>query len=117
MKIINYAVCLILATTLGFACSSKDNDDPQPPSGTTPGPKFLAVKEVVTNSCALAGCHVSPDNAGGYNFQSNANIVLHGGHIKEQAVDLKTMPPTGPLPESEQAKISAWIAAGGKLTD
>jgi uncharacterized membrane protein len=120
MKKLTYILGIITIMGIAFACSkSQDtNTNPDPnPTGSTPGPKFLAVKSVINSSCALSGCHVSPTNAGGVSFESNANIVAHGAHIKVRAVDEGTMPPTGPLSASEKAKISDWISAGGRLTD
>lgn len=113
------SICMI-AFSLGiiYSCSKSEdtNPAPDPPMGTE-GPKFLAVKSVISSSCALSGCHVSPTNAGGINFQTNANIVSNKMLIKAMAVDLGTMPPTGPLQAADKAKITDWINAGGKITD
>lgn len=107
-------ISLLFVASIAFSCSK--SEDPTP-SGETPGPKFLAVKTVITSSCALSGCHVSPENAGGINFASDNNIISNSSQIKSQAVDMGTMPPTGSLSASEKAIITAWINAGGKLTD
>lgn len=105
---------------IAFSCSKSEDADPKPdpaPSGDTPGPKFLAAKSVISSSCALSGCHVSPSNTGGINFESNASIVANGARIKTRAVDEGTMPPTGPLSASAKTSIADWISAGGRLTD
>ena len=120
MKKLTYLICIVTIMGIAFACSKNEGADPNPdpnPQGTTPGPKFLAVKSVIDMSCAKSGCHVSPSNAGGVNFESNANIVDHGAHIKVRAVDEGTMPPTGTLTAADKAAISDWISAGGRLTD
>lgn len=115
MKKINLIAGIAMTLAIAFSCSKSDDPDPQ--QVETPGPKFLAVKSIITSSCALSGCHVSPTNTGGINFGTNANIVANASRIKTQAVDLGTMPPTGPLSAADKAKISDWVSAGGRLTD
>jgi len=118
MKKLIYLISIATIMGITFSCSKSDDSDTTPdPSGSTAGPKFLAVKTVISNSCASSGCHASPSNTGGLNFESNANIVANGGLIKTLAVDLGTMPPSGPLSASDKAKISDWISAGGSLAD
>jgi uncharacterized membrane protein len=120
MRKLTYLMSFVAIMGIAFACSkSQDvNMNPDPNStGSTHGPKFLAVKSLISSSCAVSGCHVSPTNAGGVNFQIDNNIVIHELHIKERAVDLGTMPPTTPLSAADKAKITDWINAGGKITD
>ncbi|MFH1121055.1 MAG: hypothetical protein V1775_14650 [Bacteroidota bacterium] len=107
-------VSLLISIGLAWSCSKSEENDP---TGDTPGPKFLAAKSVITVSCALSGCHVSPSNAGGFNFESNSSIVSAGSQINSQAVDMGTMPPTGALSNADKAIITGWISAGGRLTD
>ncbi len=116
MRKLIFILSIAIATGITFSCSKSEDTNPDP-TGSTPGPKFLAVKSVVTSSCALSGCHIAPSNSGGINFETDANIVSNGSRIKTQAVDLGAMPPTGPLSASDKAIISDWINAGGKLTD
>lgn len=118
MKKLIFILGIVLVIAVTFSCSkSEDNNPVTPPAGSTPGPKFLAVKSVMTSSCALSGCHVSPANRGGVNLETDANIVAHGAKIKANAVDNGTMPPAGPLSATDKAKITDWINAGGRLTD
>ena len=120
MKKLIYRISIVILVGIAFSCSKSDDSNPAPdpgPTGSTPGPKFLAVQTLVTSSCAKSGCHVSPTNTGGVNFESDASIVANGARIKVRAVDLGTMPPTGPLSTENKAKISDWISAGGRLTD
>ena len=120
MKKLTCLISIVTIMGIAYACSKSEdtNTNPDPnPTGSTPGPKFLAVKSVISISCALPGCHVSPSNTGGVNFETSDNIVAHAAHIKNRAVDLGDMPPTGPLSVSDKAKISDWISAGGRLTD
>lgn len=118
MRKIIYLVSIVALMGVAFACSKSEDSNPTPdPGGSTPGPKFLAAKSVVTSSCALSGCHIAPSNSGGVNFETNNSIVASGAQIKSLAVDRGTMPPNGPLSAADKAKITDWISAGGKLTD
>ena len=120
MRKLTYLLSMVTIMGIAFACSKSEDANPKPepnPGGSIAGPKFLAVKSLISSSCALSGCHVSPTNAGGVNFQLDENIIIHEAHIKERAVDLGTMPPTGPLSASNKAIITDWINAGGRLTD
>ena len=111
-------ISIVSLIGITFSCSKSEDTNPeQNPMGSTPGPKFLKVKSVISSSCALSGCHISPSNTGGINFDSNDNIVSHGTRIKARAVDEGTMPPTGPLSASDKGIITDWISAGGRLTD
>jgi uncharacterized membrane protein len=116
MRKLIFILSIAIATGIAFSCSKSEDNNPDPPGGT-PGPKFLATKSIVTNSCALSGCHIAPSNTGSVNFESDASIVSNGSRIKSRAVDQSTMPPTGPLSASDKAIITDWINAGGKLTD
>lgn len=118
MKKLTYLLSIVTIMGIAFACSKSEDSNPTPdPIENTAGPKFLAVKSVLSSSCALSGCHVSPSNSGGINFESNASIVSNGSQIKNIAVDLGTMPPTGQLSAANKAIITDWISAGGRLTD
>jgi uncharacterized membrane protein len=118
MRKLIFIISILIITGITFSCSKSEDSNPDPnPAGSTPGPKFLAVKSIITSSCAMSGCHISPSNSGGVNFESDANIVSNGSRIKTQAVDQGTMPTSGPLSASEKAIITEWINAGGKLTD
>jgi len=112
MKKINLLLSIVIASGIVFSCSK--SDDPAPTGD--PGPKFLAVKSVISSNCATSGCHTSSSSAGGLNFESNTTIVNNSSRIKS-AVDQGTMPPNGQLSAADKAKINDWINAGGGLTD
>ena len=118
MRKLAYLISTVIILGIAVACSKSEDSNPTTdPIGSTPGPKFSAVKSVITSSCALSGCHIAPSNTGGINFESNAGIVASATRIKVRAADLGTMPPTGPLSAADKAKITDWINAGGKITD
>ncbi len=116
MRKLIFIISIVIATGITFSCSKSEDSDPNP-AGSTPGPKFLAAKSIITSSCAVSGCHIAPSNTGGVNFGSDANIVSNSSRIKTLAVDLGTMPPSMPLSAADKTKITDWINAGGKLTD
>jgi uncharacterized membrane protein len=115
MKKIKLLLSIVLAIGIAFSCSKSDDTDPDPT--VVPGPKFLAVKAVISSNCATSGCHAASSSEGGLNFESNTVIVNNGTRIKSAAVDLGIMPPTGQLSDVDKAKITDWINAGGRLTD
>ena len=83
------------------------------------GPLFSAVKTIINNNCAVAGCHVPPAPSGGINFQIDCNIVQYKDLIKFRAVDSygtaqQMPPPPAPgLPLADRNAIVNWINAGG----
>ena len=118
---------VISSTTVAFvisilivSCSKGNGDDTStpPPSAScsgTPGPLFTAVKSMMQANCQ--SCHNNSIANGGMNWTIDCNIVANKDRIKVRAVEQGTMPPTGALPQSEKDKITAWISAGGKITD
>jgi hypothetical protein len=82
-------------------------------SGTAPGALFADVKQLVQAYCV--SCHAPGGQQPTPNFTVDCNIVSNAARIRERAVVLGTMPPTGPLSQAEKDKINAWVAAGGKL--
>jgi VCBS repeat-containing protein len=81
----------------------------------TAGPLFTAVKDLITSKCVT--CHNNTNSQGNMNWTIDCNIVLHQSNIKNRAVDLGTMPPTGPLSQAEKDIITDWIDAGGNYAD
>ena len=79
------------------------------------GPLFTAVKTLMQANCQ--SCHNNTNANGGMNWTVDCNIVINKARIKARAVDLGTMPPTGPLAQGDKDKITDWINAGGRLTD
>ncbi|MFT3680334.1 MAG: hypothetical protein QM791_08660 [Ferruginibacter sp.] len=84
-------------------------------SNATEGPLFTAVKNLVATRCQ--SCHNSTVQNGGMNWTIPCNIVANKGRINQRAVVEGTMPPTGTLPQAEKDIITAWINAGGELSD
>lgn len=103
------------------ACSKSSDGDPATPPGNntscsgTPGPLFLAVKDVISANCI--SCHTTNGQASFANFSNNCTIVSQAANIRTRAVVQGNMPPTGSLSQSDKDKINAWVAAGGRLTD
>lgn len=89
-------------------------------AGKTPGPLFTAVRSVITTNCAVTGCHNGtqpPD------YRADCTIVDYADLIKTRAVDgantadQMPQPPRAPLVQADRDKITAWIAAGKRITD
>jgi mono/diheme cytochrome c family protein len=81
----------------------------------TPGVNFTAVKALITANCV--SCHNPAGVQPNPNWTVDCNIVNQSANIKTRAVDLGTMPPSGPLSQANKDIISNWIAAGGKISN
>ena len=120
-KLIRSCTSIAVVFSIVFvSCSKGDSDETStpPPSAScsgTPGPLFTAVKNLMQANCQ--SCHNNSIANGGMNWTVDCNIVANKNRIKIRAVEQGTMPPTGALPQSEKDKITAWINAGGKITD
>lgn len=83
------------------------------------GPKYAAVKQIVTGYCGP--CHRNGGNSGGKNFDTDASIINSWDRIKMRAVDnLPTrMPetPNSPLTTVDKQKITDWVNAGHRQSD
>lgn len=111
-------ICSLLIVSCRKSDGGNNTPPPAPPipgcSGSA-GPLFSAVKTMMQANCE--SCHNNAIANGGMNWTVDCNIVANKGRIKARAVDEGTMPPTGSLPQSDKDKITAWINAGGRITD
>ena len=110
-------ICMLL---LNFLSCSKTDSTPDaivvPPVNKcagTAGPLYTAVKALVQQRCI--GCHNATVSNGGMNFATDCNIITAQARIKVRAVDQNSMPPNGPLAQTDKDKITAWINAGGAI--
>ena len=78
------------------------------------GPKFAAVRTLITNRCSGSGCHMNGGSGGGYNFDSDCSILTYWSKINSATVTNKTMPrsPQAPFTTAEQQAITDWVNAG-----
>lgn len=85
-----------------------------------PGADFNAVKTIIIANCAVTGCHngtQAPD------YTADCTIVDYGLLIKQRSVDdagtadQMPQPPRAALAQADRDKITAWINAGGRITD
>jgi hypothetical protein len=67
---------------------------------------------ILTANCTIHGCH----NAGAtYDYTTYAGIDLYaqpGGILWNRVVNLKNMPASGALSDSDRGKINCWIQQG-----
>lgn len=88
------------------------------------GPLFAQVKNLVLTRCNGSGCHIgSGNNAAGYNFDSDCNIVSKWAQINHTSVLYTNgwvkMPknPQPLLTAAEKTAITNWINAGHRYSD
>jgi hypothetical protein len=82
---------------------------------STPGPQFTAVKQLIQANCV--SCHAPGGQQPNPNFTVDCNIVQFAALINTRVVVQGTMPPTGPLSQTDKNKITAWINGGGKINN
>ena len=119
-KIIGIGNLLICCLLLNLTSCCKNDRYIAPPvtinlCNGQPGPLFIAVRSVITQNCII--CHNNSNLNGNMNWTIDCNIVTNRARIKARAVDEKTMPPTGPLSQADRDKITAWLNAGGAITN
>ena len=114
-------VCFALLSNL-LSCSKTDStpETQTPPPvnkcAGTAGVLYTAVKALIQQRCV--GCHNDNRSNGGMNFSTDCNIITNQALIKSVAVDKNIMPPVGgPLAQTDKDKITAWINAGGAITN
>jgi uncharacterized membrane protein len=125
MKQLRYIFSVfIFITIILLSCSKTDSTpNPTPTSGgggntcatATEGTLFKEVKNLLANNCVT--CHNPTGQMPSVDFRDNCVIQTKASLIKQRAVDQGTMPPTGPLSQTDKDKITAWVTAGGRVTD
>ncbi len=88
------------------------------------GPLFAQMRTLISTRCNSSGCHIGAgNNAAGYNFDSDCNIVTKWSQINITCV-LYTQGwvkmPKSPQPfftAAEKQKVTDWINAGHRYTD
>jgi hypothetical protein len=82
-----------------------------------PGPKFRAVKTLLSQNCQP--CHSGSSPWGGINVTISCDIITHQERIKVRAVDgiPGPMPQGGLMPAADRKKITDWLEAGGRFSD
>jgi uncharacterized membrane protein len=126
MKSIRYSFFITSCIVLILLSCSKNDTNPTTPSTTgggttstcataTQGTLFKEVKALLANNCVT--CHNPNGQMPTVDFRDNCVIQTKASLIKQRAVDQGTMPPTGSLSQADKDKISAWVTAGGRVTD
>jgi hypothetical protein len=79
------------------------------------GPKFTAVKNLLTQNCS--SCHIN-NSQGQYNISNQCNIVNTWNRIQARCINspLNPMPPGG-FNDNQKQIINDWINAGHRYTD
>jgi hypothetical protein len=90
------------------------------------GPKYAAVKQLISGGVGNPGgycgpCHLNGGNSGNMNFDTDARIVAAWDRIKIRAVDnLPTQMPEVPnavLTNPDKQKIVDWVNAGHQVSN
>lgn len=68
------------------------------------------VKPIFDTKCATSGCHTNGGQSP--NLSTYTGISSNIARVKVRAIDLKTMPSSGPLGANEIAILTKWINSG-----
>ncbi len=103
-----YIACLFILSVLLMACESENEEDLFPPAGQTIS-FSTDIQPLIQTNCATPGCHRA--NAQSPTLETYLQIDASKNRVKTR-VDQGTMPPSGPLQQSDKDKITAWINEG-----
>lgn len=71
------------------------------------------VNPIIQSRCAIPGCHVAGGTGpGDFTQYVNVKAKVDDGTFQQLVLQLKSMPPTGPLPACDLQKLQAWVDAG-----
>ncbi len=100
----------ILLLGLIFAMESCSSEDEVPPTFDCTGVNWSAtISPIISNSCAIAGCHVP--GTGRQNFLDLATVQANASEIKIRTGN-RTMPQTGTLTADQISQIACWVDDG-----
>lgn len=68
------------------------------------------IQPLVANRCAIPGCHMAGAQAP--DLSTYSGLVNNITRVQARALDLKTMPPTGPISICESNTMRKWINQG-----
>lgn len=113
-------------TECSFRIDKDPNNNSVPASSAAPPPSegnssvilgYYSLKARIFDPRCFS-CHsASHGNKGGINLETYASTYPLVEKIREQVIIDKTMPPKGPLSESDQNLIQAWVNAGAPEND
>lgn len=117
-----YLLPFLLIIGCFVACENENEEDLFPPISLNKDPNIDTtsglsvsfsndIQPLIRTNCATPGCHVA--NMQSPTLQTYTQIEASKSIIKLR-VDQGTMPPSGPLAQSDKDKISTWIAEGAK---
>lgn len=105
---------ILILLVISASCANDSTDDL-----TIPPPEVISyvvnVKPIIDQSCATAGCHNAASSSAGLVLETYAqvrNAFETRGALGRMQSSSNLMPPTGNLPGTTIAIITAWINHG-----
>ena len=73
----------------------------------------VQIKPIISNSCAVSGCHVSGGTAG-FNLQTYSEIKskVDDGSFMDRVIVQQNMPPNEDLSSCELEQLKTWLNEG-----
>lgn len=113
--------CLILGVMLIASCTYDQEElatpfepleEPIETCDTTKTTYCAKVKTLVSNSCAISGCHEADSPFGDFTSYGKLKKAVNNGSLKIRVIIDKDMPPSSPLSYKDRQVIDDWITAG-----
>lgn len=108
---------IILLASMAFAGCYYDNEEELYPNATTstgndtiPVTYSADIRPLISANCATPGCHVA--NAQSPDLSDYNKLKANIDRVQVRALDLKTMPASGPLSLANRTMLQKWINAG-----
>lgn len=120
MKMKLLACTLLLVAIMVQSCDNNSLPEPTPPANDSCPDEISYesdVKPIITNSCAISGCH-NGDNGANVNWTVFANLQSKRLSVKDRINRAQGtsghMPAVGSLSAEQIATISCWVDQGGQ---
>lgn len=107
-KMLVAAGVIALALALPYACKTTKTTANN--CSTVSAKYSTDIKPIIDANCI--GCHGVGSRKGDFTTYEGLKVVAGKGELREHVLELKDMPPKGPLSEADQQKISCWLSSG-----
>ncbi|PCJ84683.1 MAG: hypothetical protein COA57_08875 [Flavobacteriales bacterium] len=99
-----------------FSCTKVKMEVPEPPMALCDSLNVFytdTIKRIIEVKCAISGCHVTGTGIpGDFISYNGVKEKVDNGTFENKTLNIKDMPPAGPLPQDELNKIQCWLDAG-----
>lgn len=111
---VKYFTGLLVLVTAISGCYYDHEENLYPAEITLPDTVTYVghIQPLISGNCALGGCHVNGTSLPPLTTYSEVRALGESGKLRQRVVVVQTMPPSGPLPTSQQKLIDKWLNTG-----